>query len=101
MDGPPVNGLSLEMVSALKKSLETVENDGSKGAILTSSLPTVFSGGIDIMELYKPDITRATEYWTTLQDTWLTLYGLKIPVAAALNVNVFVVFYFLLKLILY
>ncbi|KAF7995474.1 hypothetical protein HCN44_006581 [Aphidius gifuensis] len=85
MNRSPVNGLSLEMITALKKSFETVENDGSKGAILTSSLPTIFSGGIDIMELYKPDIKRATDFWTTLQDTWSTLYGLKIPIAAAIN----------------
>lgn len=86
MGKAPVNSLSLELLLALKESLEIVEKDGSKGAILTSSLPTIFSGGIEITELYKPDIKRATEFWKTLQNTWLKLYGLKIPIAAAINV---------------
>lgn len=81
----PVNSLNLELLVELRKSFEEACKDGSKGVILTSSLPTTFSAGLDIMEIYKPDKQRATEFWRSLQDTWLTLYGLQIPTVAAIN----------------
>ncbi|XP_015116527.1 enoyl-CoA delta isomerase 1, mitochondrial [Diachasma alloeum] len=81
----PVNSLNLDILRELKESLEKLKKDGSKGLILTSSLPTVFSGGLDIMEMYKPDIKRCTEFWNTLQDTWILLNELEIPTVAAIN----------------
>ncbi|KAF7393285.1 hypothetical protein HZH66_009118 [Vespula vulgaris] len=81
----PVNSLNLELLEELKTSLIEVQKNNCKGIVLTSSLPTVFSAGLDIMEMYKPDIKRFTAYWRTLQDTWMTLYGLEIPIAAAIN----------------
>lgn len=81
----PVNSLNTELLSALKTSLLEAQNNRSKGVILTSSLPTIFSAGLDITEMYNTDKKRATDFWSTLQDTWLTLYSLNIPVAAAIN----------------
>ncbi|XP_029668293.1 enoyl-CoA delta isomerase 1, mitochondrial-like [Formica exsecta] len=78
----PVNSLNTELLSALKTSLLEAQNNRSKGVILTSSLP---SAGLDITEMYNTDKKRATDFWSTLQDTWLTLYSLNIPVAAAIN----------------
>lgn len=49
--------------------------------------PTVFSAGLDIMEMYKPDFKRAEEFWNTLQETWIKLFGFKIATAAAINVS--------------
>lgn len=81
----PVNSLNTELLSALKTSLLETQNNRSKGVILTSSLPTIFSAGLDITEMYNTDKKRLTDFWSTLQDTWLTLYTLNIPVAAAIN----------------
>lgn len=39
------------------------------------------------MEMYKPNQDRLKEFWTTLQDTWLALYGSTVPTAAAINVT--------------
>lgn len=39
------------------------------------------------MEMYKPNQERLRNFWITLQDTWLTLYGSSVPTAAAINVN--------------
>lgn len=83
----PVNSLNLELINELKQALENSLDKNCKGVILTSSLPTVFSAGLDIMEMYKPDMKRCSEFWTSLQDLWLTLYGLSVPVAAAINVR--------------
>lgn len=85
----PVNSLNTELLGALKTSLLEAQNNRSKGVILTSSLPTIFSAGLDITEMYNRDKKQLTNFWTTLQDTWLTLYSLNIPVATAINVQIF------------
>lgn len=37
------------------------------------------------MEMYKPDQERLKNFWTTLQDAWIALYGTSFPTAAAIN----------------
>lgn len=37
------------------------------------------------MEMYKPEAARLREFWSTLQDVWLKLYGSPFPTAAAIN----------------
>lgn len=81
----PVNSLNVELLSELKASLLEAQNSRSKGIILTSSLPTVFSAGLDIMEMMTTDKEKLSNFWQTLQDTWLTIYSMTIPIAAAIN----------------
>ncbi|XP_023293353.2 enoyl-CoA delta isomerase 1, mitochondrial [Lucilia cuprina] len=85
MNRPPVNGLNLELLRDIHNSIEEIESNKSRGLILTSSSSTIFSAGLDIMEMYKPNQDRLKEFWTTLQDTWLALYGSSVPTAAAIN----------------
>ena len=87
MARPPVNGLNLELIIELTTILNEVKKQKTKGIVITSSLPLIFSGGLDIMEMYKPEPSRITQFWCALQDFWLTLYGLELPVAAAINVK--------------
>ena len=87
MNRAPVNSLNLDLIKDLQKELENAVDKKSKGIILTSSLPTVFSAGLDIMEMYKPDMKRCTEFWHALQELWLTLYGISVPTVAAINVR--------------
>ncbi|CAK9797047.1 Enoyl-CoA delta isomerase 1, mitochondrial [Anthophora quadrimaculata] len=85
MAHPPVNSLNKELLNTLNTSLMDVQKQKCKGVILSSSLSNVFSAGLDIMEMYNRSEKQLTEYWQTLQDTWLTLYNLPIPIAAAIN----------------
>ncbi|XP_029177740.1 enoyl-CoA delta isomerase 1, mitochondrial-like isoform X3 [Nylanderia fulva] len=85
MAKPPVNSLNIEFLNALKTSLLEAQNNRCKGIILTSSLPTVFSAGLDITEMYNTDKKQLTNFWSTLQDAWLTLYTLNVPIASAIN----------------
>ncbi|EFN66810.1 3,2-trans-enoyl-CoA isomerase, mitochondrial [Camponotus floridanus] len=85
MAKPPVNSINTELLSALKTSLLEAQSNRSKGVILTSSLPTIFSAGLDITEMFTNDKKKITDFWSTLQDTWLTLYSLNIPIAVAIN----------------
>lgn len=89
MAKPPVNSMNINFLNSLRTSLLEAQNNHSKGVILTSSLPTIFSAGLDIMEVQTADKQKLTDFWRTLQDTWLTLYSLSIPVATAINVQNF------------
>lgn len=81
----PVNGLNLELLQALGKTFDDLEKNKCKGMILTSESPTVFSAGLDIMEMYKPNPERCRNFWSTLQDTWIKLYTSSFPTVAAIN----------------
>ncbi|EDW28453.1 GL18943 [Drosophila persimilis] len=81
----PVNGLNLELLKDLKTSIDEIESNKSRGLILTSSNATIFSAGLDIMEMYNPEKERIRAFWTQLQEVWLSLYGSSVPTAAAIN----------------
>lgn len=83
----PINSLNRELLDELKASLLEAQNSRSKGVILTSSLPTIFSAGLDIMEMCTTDNSKLIDFWQALQDTWLTVYSLTIPIATAINVQ--------------
>ncbi|CAL7935780.1 unnamed protein product [Xylocopa violacea] len=85
MARPPSNSLNKELLNALNTSLIDIQKQKYKGIILTSSLPTIFSAGLDIMEMCNKTEEQLTEFWQALQDAWLTLYNVDIPIAAAIN----------------
>ncbi|XP_037974559.2 enoyl-CoA delta isomerase 1, mitochondrial [Plutella xylostella] len=81
----PVNSLNLDLLTEMNKTLDDLAKNKTRGMILTSASPTVFSAGLDIMEMYNPDFKRAETFWNTLQDVWLKLFGSGYPTAAAIN----------------
>ncbi|XP_058449512.1 enoyl-CoA delta isomerase 1, mitochondrial-like [Malaya genurostris] len=85
LNRPPVNSLNLELLTAISETLDDLQNNKSRGVILTSSSKTVFSAGLDIMEMYKPKPERLKAFWSTLQDVWFKLYGSPYPTVAAIN----------------
>ncbi|XP_058820011.1 enoyl-CoA delta isomerase 1, mitochondrial-like [Topomyia yanbarensis] len=85
LNRPPVNSLNLELLTAISETLDDLQNNKSRGIILTSSSKTVFSAGLDIMEMYKPKSERLKAFWSTLQDVWFKLYGSPYPTVAAIN----------------
>jgi len=86
MTSPPVNSITLEFMEAFISTLdEAVKNPACKGLILTSGVPRVFSGGLDILTMYNPDVEKARLFWYTFQRLWMDLYLSPIPTVAALN----------------
>lgn len=67
MNRPPVNSLNLELLSDLVDAMESVKKNKCLGMILASSSKSVFSAGLDIMEMYKPSEERLKKFWYTLQ----------------------------------
>lgn len=47
----------------------------------------MFCAGLDITEFYNPNLDRLSKFWTTLQDTWLSLYTAPFPTVAVINVK--------------
>lgn len=81
----PVNSLNLEFLQELTSTIKDLEQQKYKGIILSSSSPTVFSAGLDIMEMYKPDEARLRKFWQSLQTMWKTLYATPLITIAAIN----------------
>uniref|UniRef100_A0A8C0R8A2 Enoyl-CoA delta isomerase 1 n=1 Tax=Canis lupus dingo TaxID=286419 RepID=A0A8C0R8A2_CANLU len=83
---PPVNSLSLELLTELVISLEKLENDKSfQGVIITSDSPGIFSAGLDLMEMCGRDPAHYAEYWKAVQELWLRLYLSHLVLICAVN----------------
>lgn len=82
---PPVNTINMSMINEISGVLTECEDENHEGLILTSKIDGVFSGGIDILEIYKPNPERLKKYWKSLQDTWLKLYKLPTPTVSVVN----------------
>ncbi|PWU96810.1 putative 3,2-trans-enoyl-CoA isomerase, mitochondrial precursor [Trypanosoma cruzi] len=84
----PVNSLSLELFEELNKWMLWLGSDEEcKSVILTSSIPTVFSAGLDINEMFNPQPERLRRFWQAFQETWLILNSFPKPIIAAINGN--------------
>ncbi|KAH8413117.1 hypothetical protein KR009_008190 [Drosophila setifemur] len=82
---PPVNSQNVPLLLALKSSIAEIESNKSRGLILTSGSGSVFSAGLDLLEMYNTDKERLRTIWTELQNVWIALYSTTLPTAAAIN----------------
>ncbi|KAH8249721.1 hypothetical protein KR032_011720 [Drosophila birchii] len=85
LNRPPVNSQNVQLLVDLQKSIGEIESNKSRGLILTSACPNVFSAGLDILEMYNTDEERLRNIWFELQNAWIALYGSSLPTAAAIN----------------
>ncbi|XP_055991238.1 enoyl-CoA delta isomerase 1, mitochondrial [Sorex fumeus] len=86
LKNPPVNSLSLELLTELVISVEKLENDKTfRGLVLTSDCPGIFSAGLDLTEMCGRTPAHYAEYWKAVQELWLRLYLSNLVVMAAIN----------------
>ncbi|XP_048465497.1 enoyl-CoA delta isomerase 1, mitochondrial [Rhincodon typus] len=86
MKKPPVNSLSLEFLTEFAINMEKLEMDREcRGVVLTSSIPKIFSAGLDINEMYGKTPEHTGEFWRSVQEMWLKLYGSNMVTIAAIN----------------
>ncbi|XP_041062748.1 enoyl-CoA delta isomerase 1, mitochondrial isoform X3 [Carcharodon carcharias] len=88
MKKPPVNSLNLEFLTEFAINMEKLEMDREcRGVVLTSSIPKIFSAGLDINEMYGKTPEHTGEFWRAVQEIWLKLYGSNLVTIAAINVS--------------
>lgn len=84
MDAPPVNALTREVMKDMITKVNVLKGDDDvKGVVLASARPNVFSAGLNIKEMEKPDPVKLREYLSLVQDLFLNLYAFPKPVVAA------------------
>ncbi|AAZ11081.1 3,2-trans-enoyl-CoA isomerase, mitochondrial precursor, putative [Trypanosoma brucei brucei TREU927] len=84
----PVNSLSLELFEEFNSWMLWLGSDEScKAIILTSSIPTVFSAGLDMSEMHNPEPERLRRFWKSFQETWLILNSFPKPIIGAISGN--------------
>ena len=73
---------SLEFLQELIGAIDELEAEAKdvelSGVIIQSSSKSVFSAGLDLQEMLKPDRARLTEFWSNLQEFWIRLYGCQV-----------------------
>ncbi|KAL7452135.1 hypothetical protein ACHAWC_003865 [Mediolabrus comicus] len=79
--------LSLEMNEAISSSIKSIDATYPKvqSVVLASSNPTIFSAGLDVAELIRPDPTRLPLFWNSLQQVYLDLYGSRLATVACIQ----------------
>jgi enoyl-CoA hydratase/carnithine racemase len=81
---PPVNALSIELISALKQAIEQASCDGARALVL-SGTTGVFSAGLDIPLLVSLDGPGIALLWRELYALMKSLACSPIPIAAAMT----------------
>ena len=101
IDNSPVNLLSRAVLTDIASTFDNLGNDesvkavimksGAKGKLYSASniililFSGVYTAGLDIMEIYNRKDDEIFEYWSLLQNMWLSLYTAKTPVIAQIN----------------
>lgn len=67
------------------KAFEEAENQGAEVIVIKSAKPGVYSAGLDISELYKPDESKLRSYSNLISQFFLTTWTSKLPVIAGIN----------------
>ncbi|KAG5471452.1 hypothetical protein LSCM1_01541 [Leishmania martiniquensis] len=84
----PVNSLSLELLKEINQwMLWLGSNEETKAVVISSAIPTVFSGGLEFSEVHNPKPERISLFWQSFQEMWLILNSFPKPIIAAINGN--------------
>lgn len=73
------------LLSATARSLCKRPGPQVNGVVLTSGCKKVFSAGLDLQEIIKPESEKVRAFWHSMQELWLTLYGSPLTTVAAVN----------------
>ena len=73
LSSPPANLLNTYLLRHLTSAIRQAEED-AEGIVLTSALPSIYSGGLDIQELYRPQPARLRQFRTSFQVNNLLWY---------------------------
>ncbi|HEY8681786.1 MAG TPA: enoyl-CoA hydratase/isomerase family protein, partial [Rhodanobacter sp.] len=81
---PPVNALNLELLRALRTTIDDSVRNGVRGIVL-SGAQGLFSAGVDVPALLACDRAGVREYWREFFALCATLARAPIPLVAAIT----------------
>ena len=83
---PPVNSIDSALALELTRTLKEIEDSGeAKAIIIKSSLPKIFSAGLDLHELYGVSRSHLEDFWKAVQDLWLQIYSSDLVTLSFIN----------------
>ena len=75
-----------ERCQAISNEIKHVESyENIHGLILSSNLASIFSAGLDLTELYQPNLDRLPTFWKSFQQVFIDIYGSRLACIAAMN----------------
>jgi enoyl-CoA hydratase len=81
---PPANALNHPVLGQLSTLLAQVTAEDARALVITGE-GRFFSAGLDLFEVFSYGEAEAEAFSTTFDDFFTTLFGLPIPVVAAIN----------------
>lgn len=82
----PVNSFNIPFSMEVTNILSEVEQSGEFDAIIIkSSLPKVFSAGLDLNELYNTPRQHMETFWHAFQNLWYQIYSSKLVTLALVS----------------
>jgi 3,2-trans-enoyl-CoA isomerase len=94
MNRAPVNAMNTALLTDIAKAVEQVEAERASSskqgwglliAAENSATSPVFCAGLDLSEMYGKSEAQLGEFWSAVQQLWLTVYGSKLATVAAVN----------------
>ena len=86
LNRPPVNSFDMTLTSDFTAKFKELSNSNEVQAVVVkSSLPTVFSAGVDFKELCGVSQDHLRQFWTVIRDMWLQLYTSRVTTLAAIS----------------
>jgi len=79
------NAINAEMVSDLKKIINSIEDDVAIGGVILTGKEGFFTAGLDLIELYDYDQEQIKNFWINFLDLVAVLTKFKKPMIAAIS----------------
>lgn len=82
----PVNSFNVSFTVELTQTLKEIEDSKEVEAIIIkSSLPNIFSAGLDLHELYGTPRDHMETFWRSVQELWFQIYSSKLVTMSLIN----------------
>ena len=85
LNNPPVNVFTRELLEQFPLALEKAEQQGADVVVVKSAREGVFTGGLDIMAMYRTSEEELRSYSRLIKNWFSTTYVSRLPIIVAIN----------------
>ena len=82
---PKANAINEPMVHEMREAFAKLASSESVQGVILTGQGTIFSAGLDVVELYGYDETEIDNFWQSFQRLLLDMAGFPKPLVAAIN----------------